>query len=233
GVIQPLEEVGRACRDRGIPFVVDAVQAAGKLPVDPKPVFADLLAVSSHKLGGPQGAGALIVRSGIELARLIGGGAQEKRRRGGTEPVVAIAGFGAAARAALGGMKRDNARMLHLRAKIETRLRELFPDLRFHGQDAPRLPNTVNFALPDVPGEMLVIAADLAGIALSTGSACASGAVEPSHVILALGRSASEARNAVRLSVGWSTTHEEVDLFLERFPGVVRRVRDGLKGGAD
>jgi cysteine desulfurase len=231
GVIQPVEEIGRACRDRGVPFVVDAVQAVGKLPVDPKLVCADLLAVSGHKLGGPQGTGALIVRSGIELARLIGGGAQEKRRRGGTEATAAIAGFGAAARAARLGMKRDNGRMLHLRARVETRLRELFPEIRFHGQDAPRLPNTVNFALPGVPGEMLVIAADLAGIALSTGSACASGAVAPSHVLLALGRSEAEARNAVRLSVGWSTTSEDVDLFLERFPAVVRQVRDGGKDG--
>jgi cysteine desulfurase len=229
GVIQPVEEVGRACRERGVPFLVDAAQAAGKVPVDPKPVLADLLVVSGHKLGGPQGTGALVVRSGIQLARLIGGGAQEKRRRGGTEAVAAIAAFGAAARAARVGMKQESGRMLHLRAKIETRLRQLFPEVRFHGQDAPRLPNTVNFALPGVPGEMLVIAADLAGVALSTGSACASGAVEPSHVMLALGFSEAEARSSVRLSVGWSTTHDEVDRFLERFPKVVSQVREGLR----
>jgi len=230
GVIQPVEEIGRACRERGVPFLVDAVQAAGKVPLEPRKVFADLLAISSHKLGGPQGTGALVVRSGIELAPLIGGGAQETRRRGGTEAVAAIAGFGAAVEAARLGMKDETGRMLHLRAKIETRLRELFPDLRFHGQTSARLPNTVNFALPGVSGETLVIAADLAGIALSTGSACASGAVEPSHVILAMGFVEAEARGAVRLSVGWNSTHREVDGFFERFPRVVRQVREGLAG---
>ena len=230
GVIQPVEEVGRACRERGVPFLVDAVQAAGKVALEPKKVFADLLALSGHKLGGPQGTGALVVRSGIELAPLIGGGAQETRRRGGTEAVAAIAGFGAAAEAARLGMKEETPRMLHLRAKIETRLREVFPDVRFHGQTASRLPNTVNFALPGVSGETLVIAADLAGIALSTGSACASGAVEPSHVILAMGFGEAEARGAVRLSVGWSTTHRDVDRFLERFPRIVRQVREGRAG---
>lgn len=230
GVLQPCEEIGRACRRRGIPFLVDAVQAAGKVPVDPKPVRADLVAVSGHKLGGPQGSGALLVRNGIALAPLIGGGAQEKRRRGGTEAVAAIAGFGAAARVARVGLKDEGRRLLHLRAKIETRLRDAFPDVRFHGQGSPRLPNTVSFALPGVSGEMLVIAADLAGIALSTGSACASGAVEPSHVLSAMGWGEADARAAVRLSLGWSSSTADVDRFLERFPAVVARVREASGG---
>jgi len=230
GVIQPVEPVGRACRERGVPFLVDAVQAAGKLPIDPRTAFADMMVLSGHKLGGPQGTGALVVRSGIELSPLIGGGAQEKRRRGGTEGVALAAGFGAAAAEALRGRKSETRHMLHLRAKIETRLRESFPDVRFHGQIASRLANTVNFAIPGVPGETLVIAADLAGVALSTGSACASGSVEPSHVILAMGAGEDEARASVRLSVGWSTTHEDVDRFLERFPRIVAQVREGLEG---
>lgn len=230
GVIQPVEAVGRACRDRGVPFLVDAVQAAGKLPLDPRTAFADMMVLSGHKLGGPQGTGALVVRSGIELSPLIGGGAQEKRRRGGTQGVALAAGFGAAAAAALRGQKAETRHMLHLRAKIETRLRESFRDVLFHGQIASRLANTVNFAIPGVPGESLVIAADLAGVALSSGSACASGSVEPSHVILAMGAGEDEARASVRLSVGWSTTHEDVDRFLERFPGIVRQVREGLDG---
>jgi cysteine desulfurase len=228
GVIQPVEEIGRACRERGVPFLVDAAQAAGKIPLSPRKVFADLMTLSGHKLGGPQGTGALVVRSGIELAPLIGGGAQEKRRRGGTEAVAAIAGFGAAARVAHAGIKRETRRVIQLRAKLETRLREIFPDVLFHGQASSRLPNTVNFAIPGVPGETLVIAADLAGLALSTGSACASGAVEPSHVIQAMGFGEDEARASVRLSVGWNTTLEDIDLFLERFPNVVARVREGL-----
>jgi cysteine desulfurase len=229
GVIQPVETVGRACRERGVPFLVDAVQAAGKIPLDPRTAFADMMTLSAHKLGGPQGVGALVVRSGIELSPLIGGGAQEKRRRGGTEGVALVAGFGAAAEVAVRNQKHETRHMLRLRAKIETRLRESFPDVVFHGQIASRLVNTVNFAIPGLPGEMLVIAADLAGVALSTGSACASGSVEPSHVILAMGAGEEEARASVRVSVGWNTTHEDVDRFLGRFPDVVRQVRDGLE----
>ena len=223
---QPVEEVGRACREAGVPFLVDAVLAMGKLPIDPRRVFADMLAVSGHKIGGPQGTGALVVRRGIALAPLIGG-VQERRRRGGTEGVAMLAGFGAAAEVAQGALKEDGKRLLRLRAKIETRLRELYAEIRFHGQASPRIPNTVNFALPGLPGETLAIALDLAGIAVSTGSACSSGAVEPSHVIRAMGLDEDEAGGAVRVSLGWSTTTKEVDLFLDRLPGVVRQVREG------
>ena len=227
GVVQPVEEIGRACREAGVPFLVDAVQALGKVPIDSRDVAADLLAVSAHKIGGPPGIGALIVRRGIVLAPLIGG-TQEKRRRGGSEAVAAAAGFAAAAEIAAATMKEEGRRQLRLRAKIETRLREAFPEVRFHGQAAPRLPNTVNFALPGIPGETLAIALDLAGLAVSTGSACSSGAVEPSHVIRAMGFDDEEARGAVRVSLGWSTGSDEVDRFLERFPGVVEQVRRGL-----
>jgi cysteine desulfurase len=228
GVLQPVEEVGRACREAGVAFLVDAVQAAGKLSVDPRKVHADLLAVSGHKLGGPQGTGALVIRDGLQLAPLVTGGAQEKRRRGGTPNVAALAGFGAAADAAVERRKEETQRTLRLRAKIETRLLELYRDVRFHGQAAARLPNTVNFAIPGVPGETLAIALDLAGFAVSTGSACASGAVEPSHVIREMGHSEAEARGAVRVSVGWSTTHADVDRFLRAFPDVVEQVKQGL-----
>lgn len=228
GVIQPVEEAGRACRQAGVAFLVDAVQAAGKVPVDPRRAHADLLAISGHKLGGPQGTGALVVREGIALAPLISGGAQERRRRGGTEAVAALVGLGAAAAVVGDGLQSESQRLLRLRAKIETRLRASFPEVRFHGQAGPRLPNTVNFALPKVPGESLVIALDLAGFALSTGSACASGAVEPSHVIRAMGFDEGEARGAVRVSLGWNTQVEEVDAFLDVLPGVVDQVRRHL-----
>ena len=228
GVVQPVEEIGRACRERGVPFLVDAVQAAGKVPLEPRRVCADVMALSGHKIGGPQGSGALIVREGIVLAPLISGGAQEKRRRGGTEAVAALAGFGAAADAASRGLKEEAGRMLRYRAMIETRMREPFPDVRIHGQGVPRLPNTVNFALPEVPGETLVIALDLAGFAVSTGSACASGAVEPSHVILAMGLGQEEARGAVRVSVGWSTQQTDVDRFVAALPEIAEQVREEL-----
>jgi len=228
GVIQPIEEIGRACRERGVPFLVDAVQAAGKVEIGLQRSYADMMAVSGHKIGGPQGIGALIVRSGVVLAPLIAGGAQEKRRRGGTENVAGIAGFGAAAEMAVTEIREESRRLLRMRAHVETRLREFYPTVRFHGQVASRLPNTVNFAIPGVSGEMLTIALDLAGIAVSTGSACASGAVEPSHVLLDMGFEEDEARAAVRVSLGWSTTTDEVEEFLTRFPEVVEQVREGL-----
>jgi len=227
GVVQPVEEVGRACRAAGVPFLVDAIQAAGKIPVDSWRSHVDLMALSGHKIGGPQGVGALIVREGIVLAPLIGGGAQEKRRRAGTPSVPALAGFGVAAEVALTHMKAEAERLVRLRSKVESRLRSLYPRLRFHGQNTSRLPGTVNFALPEVSGEVLVIALDLAGIAVSTGSACASGAVEPSHVIQAMGFDETEARGAVRVSLGWSTTEADVDRFLDTFPIVVDQVRVG------
>jgi cysteine desulfurase len=228
GVIQPVEEVGRACRRAGVPFLVDAVQAAGKIELNLWRAHADLAVLSAHKLGGPQGAGALAVREGIALAPLIPGGAQEKRRRAGTPSVAALAGFGAAAEEAHERRRRDSERLLRLRAKLETRLRQILPRVHFHGQGAPRLVNTVNFAVPNLSGEVLVIALDLAGFAVSTGSACASGAVEPSHVIRAMGFDEADARGAVRVSLGWSTTRAEVDRFLEVLPSVVERVREGM-----
>ncbi len=229
GVIQPVEEVGRACRRAGVPFFVDAVQAAGKIELLPWRVHADLVALSAHKMGGPQGVGALLVRDGIVLTALIGGGAQEMRRRAGTPSVPALAGFGVAARSANTKLRTDSERLLRLRAKLETRLRGMFPEIRFHGQAAPRLPNTINFALRNVSGELLTIALDLEGFAVSTGSACASGAVEPSHVIRAMGLDEREARGAVRVSFGWSTTDEELHRFLEVLPGVVHQVRQGQR----
>jgi cysteine desulfurase len=229
GVLQPVEEIGKACRQAGVPFLVDGCQAAGKISVDPWEPFADMLALSSHKIGGPQGAGALLVRRGIVLAPLIGG-AQERKRRGGTEAVAAVAAFGSAAEEAGAGLKEESKRLLHLRAKIETRLRELYPGIHFHGQASPRLPNTVNFAIPGLPGEALVMALDIAGFALSTGSACSSGAVEPSHVIKAMGFEDEEAKSAVRISLGWNTTTADVSAFLECLPGVVDQVREGLGG---
>jgi len=231
GVVQAVEEVGRACRAAQVAFLVDAVQVAGKLAIEPRTIPADFFAYSAHKIGGPQGAGALVVRDGIVLAPLIHGGAQEKRRRGGTPAVAAIAGFGAAAEVAARDLRAEAARMLRLRARAETRLRDLFADVRFHGQAAPRLPNTVNFAIPGVPGDLLAIALDVAGFAVSTGSACASGAVEPSHVLVAMGLDEASARGAVRVSLGWSSTEDDVDRFVAALPGVVRAVRDGLADG--
>ena len=223
GVLQPVSEVGASCREAGVPFLVDAIQAAGKVPIDRDGWGADLLALSAHKLGGPQGAGALIVVDGPAMAPLIAGGAQERRRRGGTEAVATLAAFGAACLAAGRDLPEESARLLQLRERIESALLDLSPGVRIHGDTAPRLPNTVNAAFPGVPGETLVIALDLAGFAVSTGSACASGAVTPSHVIRAMGFDDDEARGAVRISLGWSTTAVDVERLLAALPALLAR----------
>jgi len=223
GVLQPVAEVGASCRASGVPFLVDAVQAAGKIPLDRDAWSADLLALSGHKLGGPQGAGALIVREGVAMAPLIAGGAQERRRRGGTEAVATIAGFGAACAAALRDVPEDAGRFSALRERLEAALRAMAPSVRIHGESVPRLPNTLNVSFPGVPGETLVIALDLAGFAVSTGSACASGAVTPSHVIRAMGYADDEARGAVRISLGWDTTEDSIEQLLRVLPPLLAR----------
>jgi cysteine desulfurase len=225
GVLQPVEPIGEACRRLGVPLLVDAVQAAGKHPLGGALARADLVAISSHKLGGPQGAGALVVRDGARLDPLIPGGAQERRRRGGTEAVAAIAGFGAAAGAARRDVADEGRRLAGIRDRLESRLRERFPGARIHGSDAARLSNTTSFAIPGVQGELLAIALDLEGIAVSTGSACASGAVEPSHVLRAMGYTDAESRETVRVSTGWSTTESDVDRLLYVLPSIVERLR--------
>ena len=223
GVLQPVVEVGAACRAAGVPFLADAVQAAGKIPIDRDGWNADLLALSAHKLGGPQGAGAVIVRDGLTMAPLIAGGAQERRRRGGTEAVAALSAFGAACVAAVRDLEEEAARLLALRARLESALRAMAPGVRIHGESVPRLPNTVNVAFPGVSGETLVIALDLAGFAVSTGSACASGAVTPSHVIRAMGCGDDEARGAVRVSLGWDTTGDTIERLLAELPRLLAR----------
>jgi cysteine desulfurase len=223
GVVEPVAEVGASCRAAGVPFLVDAVQAAGKFPIDRDGWSADLLALSSHKLGGPQGAGALIVRESVAMAPLIYGGAQERRRRGGTEAIATISAFAAACGAAQREIRDETARLLALRDRLESALRSMAPGVRIHGGDVPRLANTVNAAFPGVSGETLVIALDLAGFAASTGSACASGAVTPSHVIRAMGFGDDQARGAVRFSLGWDTTGDTIDALLAVLPQLLAR----------
>ncbi|HEX6851511.1 MAG TPA: cysteine desulfurase family protein [Candidatus Polarisedimenticolaceae bacterium] len=218
GTLQPAAEVARGCRARGIPFLCDAAQAAGRVPLD---AYRDaaMLAISSHKLGGPAGVGVLVVRDGTTLVPSITGGPQERRRRAGTEPVALAGAFAAAA------LEPAPAHLAPLRDGFESALRAVVPDVRIHGAGAPRLPNTSNFAIPGADGELLVIALDLEGISVSTGSACASGAVEPSHVIRAMGYDEAEARGAVRVSMGPSTSDADVERLLEVLPRIAARLR--------
>jgi cysteine desulfurase len=201
GVIQPVSEIGRACRARGIHFHCDAVQAAGKIAVTVEDV--DTLALSAHKLHAPKGIGALYVRRGLALSLHLHGGAQERRRRPGTENVPLAAAFGAAA-----ALPSAAAAMASLRDRLE---QSLGGNFTINGRNAPRLPNTSNVTFHGADGEGIVIALDLAGVAVSTGSACSSGRVEPSNVLLAMGLSPDDARSTVRFSLSRFTTQEEID----------------------
>ena len=206
GVIQPVEQIGAFCRSRGIHFHVDAVQAAGKIPVDVEVLQCDTLALSAHKLHAPKGIGALYVRRGVAMAAQIVGGAQERRRRAGTENVPLAAAFGAAA-----SLVEDRQSCLStLRDRLESHITSSL-DVTINGANVRRLPNTSNVTFRGADGEGIVIALDLSGVAVSTGSACSSGRVEPSPVLLAMGLTPEEARATVRFSLSRFTTVDEVD----------------------
>ena len=220
GVVQPVEPIGRACRERGVHFHVDAVQAAGKIDIDVNAIQCDSLALSAHKMHAPKGIGALYVRRGVPMASHIVGGAQERRRRAGTENVPLAAAFGAAA--AMAGDLVARRRMGELRDRLEAGLRDSL-DVTINGADARRVPNTSNVTFHGADGEGIVIALDLSGIAVSTGSACSSGRIEPSPVLLAMGLSPADARATVRFSLSRFTTAEEIDHTLERLRELVPR----------
>jgi cysteine desulfurase len=215
GAVQPICEVAQMVHEAGGLLHIDAIQALGKIPLDIKELGADLVAVSAHKIGGPKGVGALAFSeslSGIEP--LLRGGGQERGYRAGTENVAGIAGFGAAVRAAQTTLQRDAVRLERLRNRLESRLRDT-PKLIIFADDAPRLPNTTLFTVPGLKAETAVIGFDLAGIAVSSGSACSSGKVQSSHVLEAMGFGPKLAQGAVRLSLGWSTTEADIDSCLQ------------------
>jgi len=215
GVIQPIREIADIVHAAGGILHVDAVQGAGRIDCDINALQADLMSVSAHKLGGPQGIGALIGRGGIHVAEpLIRGGGQERSLRAGTENVAAIAGFGAAANAASASRQTEAMRMTRLRDQLETGLRAATPQPVIFGASAERLPNTTLFSVPGLKAETAVIAFDLNGIAVSSGAACSSGKVQPSAVLAAMGVELALARGAVRVSLGWTTTEADVDRFL-------------------
>lgn len=225
GTLQPVAEVAGACRERGIPVLCDAVQAAGKIPVDVRQLGVDYLVVGAHKLHGPLGAAALWVRKGRELTGLLVGGSQERRRRASTENVPAIAGFGAAAEAARVELDERQASLAGLRDRFEALLPERVPGAILHCTSSPRLPNTSHVAFPGVEGESLLIRLDLAGYAVSTGSACSSGTVEPSRTLLAIGLSRDEALSSLRISFGITNRPEEIDGFLDALAREVSELR--------
>ena len=214
GVIQPIAEIAAIVHAANALLHVDAVQAAGRIPVDMAALGADLMSLSSHKLGGPQGAGALIVRSGLALTPLIRGGGQERGLRAGTENVVAVAGFGAAAEAVRTHLEADARRMAVLADRLEAGLRAATPEAVIFAAGADRLPNTTLVALPGIKAETALIAFDLNGFGVSSGSACSSGKVGASHVLAAMGVEPALARGAIRISLGPRTTENEVESLL-------------------
>jgi cysteine desulfurase len=225
GTIEPIEEIGKIATEKGIVFHADAVQAAGKVPIDVEKLGVDLLSISAHKFNGPKGVGALYIRKGTQLEPLMYGGHSERDRRPGTEDVAAIAGMGKAAELPRMGVREESERMCGLRDRLERGLLYRVPHSWVNGARAPRVPNTSNLTFPFIEGEAMVIALDLKGIACSTGAACSSGAVEPSHVLMALGLAPEDARATLRLSLGHQTTEEEIDFALETIPPVIERLR--------
>lgn len=225
GVMQPVAEAAALAREFGALVHCDAVQAAGKIPVDFALLGIDLMTLSAHKLGGPQGIGALVVADDVELRPLLRGGGQERGRRAGTENVAAIAGFGAAAVAARQGL----GRLQVWRDAFEAELMAMGPAVTIFGAAAQRLPNTTCVALPGLAAESQLMALDLAGVAVSSGSACSSGKVAPSHVLAAMGATAAEAQAAFRISTGWASGQDDYTRFLEAWRPLAQKAMQALR----
>ncbi|MBI5810734.1 MAG: cysteine desulfurase NifS [Deltaproteobacteria bacterium] len=225
GVIFPVEEIGNIAKEKGVTFHTDAVQAAGKLPIDLQRINIDLMSISAHKLYGPKGVGALIAKRGVRLIPLIHGGHHERNRRGGTENVAGIAGLGKACEAAARDMEKETAHLMSLRKRLEDGLMERIPHITLNGHPDRRLPNTANISFEFVEGESLLLNLDMKGIAASSGSACTSGSLEPSHVLLAMGRTHELSHGSVRFSLGRGNTMEDINYLIEVMPPIVERMR--------
>ena len=225
GTMQPIKEIGALCREKKIPFHTDAVQAVGHVPINVKEMNIDMLSLSGHKFHSPKGIGALYVRRGIPLKNLIEGGQQEKGKRGGTENMPGIVGMAAAMKEAIDHMDENMAKITALREKLITGL-EKIPHSKLNGDRNIRVPGTVNFCFEGIEGESMLLLLDANGIAASSGSACTSGSLDPSHVLLALGLPHEVAHGSLRLSIGEYNNEAEIDHILETVPKVVERLRD-------
>ena len=225
GTIMPIAEIGKVCRERGVLFHTDAVQAVGHVPIDVKAMNIDMLSMSAHKFHGPKGVGALYMKKGVRLPAYVMGGAQERNRRAGTENVVGVVGLGAAIELATQNLEESAARMTKLRDKLIAGIAERIPEVKLNGHPTLRLPNNVNYSIKYIEGESILLMLDMNGIAASSGSACTSGSLDPSHVLLALGLSHEVAHGSVRLTLSDETTEEDIDYVLEVLPKVAERLR--------
>jgi cysteine desulfurase len=226
GTIQPIAEIGKIAAETDVYFHSDGVQSTGKVPVDVKALGVDLYSISAHKIHGPKGVGALFIKKGTAIKPIMTGGGHERNRRSGTENVAGIVGFGEAARLALEGLKQDMERVRALRDRLEASAKARIEYIHVNAEGAPRLPNTSNIMVDYAEGEGLVISLDLKGVAVSTGSACSSGSLEPSHVLTAIGKTPDEAHGSLRFSLSSTTTDEDIDYVVEVLPGIVERLRE-------
>jgi len=226
GTIEPIEEIGKICREKGIYFHTDAAQSFGKIPIDVNKMNIDLMTVSSHKMYGPKGAAALFIRKGTKIEPLIHGGGHESGLRSSTVNVAAIVGFAEAARICEREMKKEAKREIKLRDKLIKGVLEKIEGSYLNGHPRERLPNNINFSFPGIEGESLIMQLDFLGIAASTGSACSSEKLEPSHVLLAIGLKPEQAHGSLRLSLGKWTKEKDINYVLEVLPKVVKRLRE-------
>jgi cysteine desulfurase len=227
GVLQPVEEIGRIAGEAGVCFHTDAVQAVGKVAIDVNRIGCQALSISGHKMHAPQGVGALYVRKGTRLQPLFYGGRHERSRRAGTENVPGIVGLGKAAQLAKDALNRgDDQKTAAMRDRLQRGILSQVEEAGVNGDGAARVPNTTNIHFDHIDGEAMVIALDLKGLAVSTGAACSSGAIEPSHVLVAMGLRTDQARASIRFSLGKQTVAEEIDVALALVPEVVARLRE-------
>lgn len=237
GTIQPIKESAAIAKEKDVIFHTDAVQAYGNLAFDVNDLGVDLLSISAHKIYGPKGVGALYIRKGTKIKQLILGGAQEKRRRAGTENIPGIVGFGKAAEMAYENLEAHNKKLINLRDKLIKELLEKIPYTRLNGHPTKRLPGNANISFNFIEGESLLLSLDMVGIAGSSGSACTSGSLDPSHVLMAIGLDHETAHGSLRLTLGDFTTEEDIDYVIEKLPPIVDRLRqmsplyEKVKGG--
>jgi cysteine desulfurase len=226
GTIQPIKEIGEFLKEKDITFHTDAVQTVGKIPVNVKDLKVDMLSLSAHKIYGPKGIGALYIRKGIKIHPYIHGGAQERKRRAGTENVAGIVGLGKAIELAISNLEGQREYLTSLRDKLIKGIQEKIPYVRINGHPTQRLPHNVNMCFEFIEGESLLLNLDMKGICASSGSACTSGSLEPSHVLLAIGLPHEIAHGSLRLTLGKDNTQEDVDYILEVLPQIVNKLRD-------